>query len=38
MNQLYRDCLWRETHFQFYLTDDSVATCMDELWSFITEG
>lgn len=38
MNQMYRDCLGMRTEYQWALTDDVVAACLEELFIFMTEG
>ena len=38
IHQIYRDCLWDETSYYYYLTDKMVETCRNEIQSFMREG
>ena len=38
IHRLYRDCLWDEINYYYYLTDKMVKTCQNEIQSFMREG
>ena len=38
IHQLYRDCLWDEINYYYYITDNMVETCRSEVQSFMREG
>ena len=35
IHRLYRDCLWDEINYYYYLTDETVETCRNEIHSFM---
>ena len=38
IHQIYRDCLWDEINYYYYITDKTVETCRNEIQSFMREG
>lgn len=38
IHRLYRDCLWDEINYYYYLTDRMVEACRNEIQSFMREG
>lgn len=38
IHQLYRDCLWDEINYYYYITDNMVEACRSEIQSFMREG
>ena len=38
INQIYRDCLWNEISYYYFITDKMVETCRNEIQSFMREG
>ncbi len=38
INQIYRDCLWDEASYYYYITDETVEICRNEIQTWIREG
>lgn len=38
INQIYRDCLWDEASYHYYITDKTVEICRNEIQTWIREG